>query len=170
MQTQIYTYTHRYTDLSWHKLVLCLIKMIQLVWQGQSAHLLLPHPSSPISIYAFHGRWYKMIVSSMSVVFKQSIHTFVTLYRKKGTKKITSTSLPQNAHLSSFQKSGYFCLHFSHGTSVFLIYLFVESVHYSLSKSYIFHIPKTLLYKSLTHQHMVIEEHNVLKCLSTKII
>ena len=104
MQTQIYTYTHRYTDLSWHKLVLCLIKMIQPVWQGQSTHLLLPNPSSPISIYAFHGRWYKMIVSSKSVFFKQSTHTFVALYRKKGTKKITSTFLPQNAHLSSFQK------------------------------------------------------------------
>ena len=79
MQTQIYTYTHRYTDLSWHKLVLCLIKMIQPVWQGQSTHLLLPNPSSPISIYAFHGRWCKMIVFSKSVFFKQSTHTFVAL-------------------------------------------------------------------------------------------
>ena len=170
MQTQIYTYTHRYTDLSWHKLVLCLIKMIQPVWQGQSTHLLLPNPSSPISIYAFHGRWCKMIVFSKSVFFKQSTHTFVALYRKKGTKKLPLPSSHKMPIYHLSRKSGQFCLHFSHGTSVFLIYLFVESVHYSLSKSYIFHIPKTLLYKSLTHQHRVIEEHNVFKCLSTKII
>ena len=112
-----------------------------------------------------------MIVSSKSVLFKQGTHTFVALYHKKGTKKFTSTFLPQTAHLSSFQRGGYFvCLHFSLGTSVFLTYLLVESVHYSLSKSYIFHIPKTLLYNSLIHHHMVIEEHNLFKCLSTKII
>lgn len=97
-------------------------------------------------------------------VYAEYIHVCQRCVTKIWIKRIITTLLPQTAHLSFSQRRNrfIFSVFILVMATLFLRYLLVEPAHYSLSKSYIFHIPKTLLFNSLFHKCMDLGRHTYL--------